>query len=110
MTTTATKANTQPLRIVLHAPTPDALARARASALNARKADAQCQVRIIANAAAVAAALDQPHAEADPLTSLCPNTLAHTGRKPHGPLTVLERPAVIELALLQQAGWAYIHA
>jgi intracellular sulfur oxidation DsrE/DsrF family protein len=107
---TSSKPHSPALRIVLHAPTPDALARARASALNARKADAQCSVRIIANATAVAAALDQPHADADALTGLCPNTLAHSGRQAHAPLTVLERPAVIELALLQQAGWAYIHA
>lgn len=103
-------ATTALLQIVLHAPTPDGLARARASALNARKADTRCSVRIIANASAVAASLDQPHADADPLTSLCPNTLAHTGRQAHAPLSVLEHPAVIELALLQQAGWAYIRA
>lgn len=99
-----------PLRIVLHAPDAESLARARASALNARKADPLCSVRIVANAAAVAAALDQPHADADPFTSLCPNTLAHSGRQAHAPLSVLPRPAVIELAQLQQAGWAYIRA
>lgn len=102
--------HTASLQIVLHASDAESLARARASALNARKADARCSVRIIANAAAVAAALDLPHADADPLTSLCPNTLAHTGRQAHAPLSVLPHPAVIELALLQQAGWAYIRA
>ena len=109
MTTTSAPASSQ-LRIALHAPTPDALARARASAFNARKADPQCSVRIIANASAVATALDTPHADADGLTQLCPNTLAHTGRQLRAPLSVLEVPAVIALAQLQQAGWTYIRA
>ena len=98
------------LRIVLHAPDAESLARARASAMNARKADPLCSVRIVANAAAVAAALDQPHEGADPVTGLCPNTLAHTGRTAPAPLQTLGQPAVLELAQLQAQGWAYIRA
>ena len=105
-----TDTSTTALRIVLHAADAESLARARASALNARKAQPDANVRIVANAAAVAAALDTPHEGADPLTGLCPNTLAATARSPRAPLTVLGQPAVIELALLQRAGWAYIRA
>ena len=96
--------------ILLHAPTLDALARARNSLLNAQEANPGCRIRIIANAQAVAAALDIPHAQADAHTALCPNTLMHLQRAPHAPLQVLAGPAVLEIAALQAAGWVYIRA
>ena len=96
--------------ILLHAPTLEALARARNSLMNAQEVDLNCRIRIIANAQAVAAALDVPHAQADAHTYLCPNTLQHLHRTPHKPLQVLAGPAVMEIAALQAAGWAYIRA
>lgn len=99
-----------PLHIVLHAPDAEGLQRARMNAVNALRAEPQTQVRIIANAGAVAAALDQPHEQADVLTYLCPNTLAHLQRETHAPLQVLDAPAVLVLARLQQHGWAYIRS
>ena len=96
--------------ILLHAPTPEALARARNGLVNAQQADPACRVRIIANAQAVAAALDIPHPQADAHTALCPNTLQHLQRSPRAPLQVLPRPAVLEIAALQTAGWIYIRA
>lgn len=98
------------LNIVLHAPDAEGLQRARMNAANALRAEPKTQVRIIANAAAVAAALDEPHAEADTLTYLCPNTLAHLGRECRAPLQVLGEPAVLAMARLQKYGWAYIRA
>ena len=47
-----------PLHILLHAPDAEGLQRARMNLVNALRADPSCQVRIIANAAAVAAALE----------------------------------------------------
>ncbi|HEX7387429.1 MAG TPA: hypothetical protein VF285_09175 [Castellaniella sp.] len=99
-----------PLKVILHAPTPAALERARNNAANLRRADPQADVRVIVNAQAVAAALDVVRADQDPITWLCPNTLTRIGRPAREPLQVLDKPAVLELALLQQAGWVYIRA
>lgn len=98
------------LQILLHAPDAEGLQRARMNAINAQKADPRCEVRIIANAGAVAAALDTPHPQADSFTLLCPNTLAHLQRTCRAPLQVLDGPAVLALAQLQQQGWIYIRS
>ena len=115
MTDSATAAATAiaaalPLRIVLHAPSIAALARARSNALNLRREAPDAQVRIVLNAEAVAAALDAPHPQADPLTWLCPNTLAKSGRSASAPLQVLSVGAVLALAQMQQQGWIYLRA
>lgn len=99
-----------PLSLVLHAPDADSLQRARMNAVNALRAEPLTQVRIIANAGAVAAALDTPHDQADALTYLCPNSLAQLQRECRAPLRVLEEPAVLVLARLQHHSWAYIRA
>lgn len=99
-----------PLHILLHAPDADGLQRARMNLINALRADPQCQVRIIANAAAVAAALDTPHDQADALTHLCPNTLTHLQRECRTPLHTLNEPAVLALARWQTQGWNYIRS
>ena len=98
------------LHIVLHAPDAEGLQRARMNAVNALRAEPQTQVRIIANAGAVAAALDTPHEQADALTYLCPNTLTQLQRDCRAPLQVLGEPAVLALARLQKYGWAYIRS
>ncbi len=98
------------LYIVLHAPDAEGLQRARMNAVNALRAAPATQVRIIANAAAVTAALDTPHEQADTLTYLCPNTLSQLQRASRAPLQVLSEPAVLALARLQHYGWAYIRA
>jgi uncharacterized protein len=99
-----------PLKIVLHAPTPGALARARSNAANLQKLHPAPEVRIVLNADAVAAALDQRDAAADPLTLLCPNTLQRIGRSAGAPFTVLEEGSVLALARMQAEGWQYIRA
>lgn len=98
------------LNIVLHAPDAEGLQRARMNAVNALRAAPQTQVRILANAGAVATALDEPHAQADTLTYLCPNTLGQLQRATRVPLQVLAEPAVLALARLQHYGWAYIRS
>src|SRR5690606_874078 len=99
-----------PLHILLHAPDAEGLQRARMNLVNALRADASCQVRIIANAAAVAVALDTPHEQADALTHVCPNTLANLQRECRTPLLLLNEPAVLALARWQTQGWNYIRS
>lgn len=98
------------LQILLHAPTPAALARARSNANNLMKHSPAPQVRILLNADAVAAALDTPDAAADPLTLLCPNTLQRIGREARAPFAVLQEGSVLALARMQGEGWRYIRA
>lgn len=100
----------RPLQILLHAPTQRALARARSNAANLLKETPASQVRIIANADAVSAALDEPDAGADPLTWLCPNTLRKLDREARPPIQVLPSAAALMLARMQREGWIYIRA
>ncbi|KDC42352.1 hypothetical protein [Bordetella bronchiseptica] len=98
------------VRVLLHAPTAGALERARSNAANLLKEAPGAQVRIVANAAAAAAALDAPPHPADAHTWLCPNTLARLERPARAPLRALPQAAVLALALLQEEGWRYIRA
>ncbi|ALG75085.1 hypothetical protein VY88_26525 [Azospirillum thiophilum] len=103
-----TSSGTAPLRLVIHAPTPTALERARNNARNLLAARPDAQVRIVVNAGAVTAALDGPDAETDRLLRVCGNTLARTGRSAGG-LTVV--PAgVLDIAEAQAEGWGYMRA
>lgn len=96
------------IRLLIHAPTPAALERARRNAANLKKAAPQAQVEIVANAGAVAAALAESHATDEHLL-LCANTLAATGAQ--APATLRTVPAaVLHLAQRQGEGWAYIRA
>ncbi|MBP2232016.1 NitT/TauT family transport system ATP-binding protein [Azospirillum agricola] len=97
-----------PLRLVIHAPTAAALERARRNAANLRKARPDGAIRIVANAEAVAAALDRPDPDTDPLLRLCGNTLAKLGRPASG-LTVVEA-GVLDIAEAQAEGWGYMRA
>lgn len=107
---TAPGTMTEILKILLHAPTAGALARARSNAMNLRKHSPAPEVRVLINADAVAAALDNPDPAVDALTLVCPNTLAKIGRTAAAPLTVLEEGAVLALARMQGEGWRYIRA
>jgi intracellular sulfur oxidation DsrE/DsrF family protein len=96
------------LRVLLHAPTAEALARARRNARNLIKARPEAEVLIIANAAAVASALATPD-DTDPHLRLCGNSLAAQGLDNPAGLPVVEA-AVVTLAECQADGWAYIRA
>lgn len=101
---------TPDLRIVLHAPSAAALARARSNAANLIKGAPQAVVQIVVNGDAVATALNEPDAMADTLTLVCPNTLAKIARNAPAPLTVLTEGAVLALANMQLEGWCYVRA
>jgi len=97
------------MRVVLHAPTADALIRARSNLKNLLAADPDAEVRIIANADAVPAAIQNPDAETDAHLLLCEKTLKNRGLT--APPEFSTVPAAIqELARLQADGWAYIRA
>ncbi|SAI40672.1 Uncharacterized conserved protein [Bordetella ansorpii] len=98
----------QPIRLLIHASTPEALQRARRNAANLLKAEPSAQVEIVVNAGAVAAALAQPDAT-DTHLAVCANTLAAGGLQAPEGLTVVSA-AVLHLARRQQEGWAYMHA
>jgi uncharacterized protein len=98
------------MRILLHAPTANALNRARSNAANLTSDASQNLVRIIVNAEAVGAALDTPDAATDAVTLVCPNTLAKIGRDAPAPLTVLPEGAVSAIARMQLEGWCYVRA
>lgn len=100
----------QVLKVLQHAPTSAALQRARNDAMNLRRDAPEVDIHIVVNAEAVAAALDQAHAEADAFTWVCPNTLARLNKESRAPLRVLDRAAILELVRLQQDGWIYIRS
>lgn len=95
------------LNVMLHAPTPEALARARRNARNLLKARPDAQLLIIANGAAVASALAQPDPETDGLLRLCRNSLNAQNLDNTGGIAEVDA-AVVTLAELQNQGWAYI--
>lgn len=95
------------LRLLIHAPTPASLARARANARNLLRAAPKTEVEIIANAAAVMAAIEAGETAA-PLI-LCANTLAAQGQAvPEGARVV--PAAVLHIAQRQAEGWGYMRA
>ena len=98
------------IQILLHAPTASALLRARKNAANILKDNATAGVRIVVNADAVSAALDQPDVAGDALTSVCPNTLRRLARKPEASMNVLPQAAALALAMLQRERWLYVRA
>lgn len=97
-------------QVLLHAPTPDALQRARNNARNLLKDMPDAQVRIIANAQAVTACVQGEAHECDAYTYLCPNTLRNLDLNAPKRLHVLDQGAVTTLVRLQQDGWTYIRS
>lgn len=95
-----------PLRVLLHAPTAEALARARRNAANLHNTRPGADILIIANAGAVASALATPDVT-DPLLRVCRNSLTAQGLDNTRELVEVEA-AVVTLVELQTEGWAYI--
>jgi len=97
------------MRVVLHAPTADALTRARSNARNLRASAPDNEILILANADAVPAALAAPDPDTDACLRLCGNTL--TARGLTAPPEFETVPAVIaELVRLQSEDWFYVRA
>lgn len=100
--------NDDRLRVLLHAPDAESLARARSNAQNLRAAEPEAEIEIVVNAGAVAAALEAPHAT-DSYLRLCENTLARQQRI--APDHLVRVPAAVaHLARRQREGWVYIRA
>ena len=99
-------------QVVLHAPTPQALARARGNFKNLRAAQPDLDVWIVVNAQGVQAVLDQPGDMGPALERvlLCPNTLKNNGVSAPDHIQVLPMGAVEAMARMQQAGWVYIRS
>ena len=97
------------IKVVLHAPTEEALIRARSNAVNLLAATPDAQVEIVVNAAAVAPALKIKDTQTAPLLRICANTLRNKGLKPSDALIVVPS-AVGHLVQRQAQGWAYIRA
>jgi NitT/TauT family transport system ATP-binding protein len=97
------------MRVLIHAPDPEAVTRARNNARNLLNAAPDAEVRILANAGGVAAVLDAPQAETDQLTLLCENTLGRIGRSASGPLQTVPS-SIVALVTMQQDGWIYVRA
>jgi intracellular sulfur oxidation DsrE/DsrF family protein len=97
------------LKLLLHAPTAGALARARRNAANALRERPDVELRIIVNADAVTAALAEPDPTVDRHLVFCQNSLARAGAQP--PRGAMTAPtAVFAIAEWQQQGWIYIRA
>ena len=97
------------LRVVIHAPTPKALKRARSNVRNLIASQPDCTCEIVVNASAVQAAFNNADAETDAFLRVCGNTLKATGITP--PRGVHIVPAAIGyLAKRQAEGWSYVRA
>ena len=97
------------MKVVIHAPTSGALARARADARDLLRARIEGIVRVVVSHGAVAAALDEPDPDVDPLMVLCADSLARARRAaPAGCETTPN--AVMLLAQLDRRGWTCVRA
>lgn len=97
------------MRVVLHAPTADALQRARSNARNLKARQPEAEILIVTNAGGVPAALDTRDPETDAELRICANTLA--ARNLSAPDSIKTVPAAVEtIAQLQIDGWVYIRA
>ena len=97
------------MMVILHAPTEDALARARSNAKNLKAAEPDATVEIVANAGGVRAAIATPDPDTDDALRLCGNTLRTASIEPPATLVVVDA-AVAHIARRQAAGWIYIRA
>ena len=97
------------MKVILHAPTEDALARARSNAKNLRAAEPDATIEIVANAGAVRAAVATPDPDTDDALRLCGNTLRRSDIEPPEDAVVVDA-AVAHIARRQAAGWLYIRA
>lgn len=96
------------IQLLIHASTPEALQRARNNTVNLAREWPNATVEIVANGAAVPAAVNNEHAT-DACLVLCENSIRQAQ------LTVPEHlrtvpAAIVWLVERQRAGWLYISA
>jgi len=97
------------VKVVIHAPSAGALARARADARDLLRARIEGIVRVVVSHDAVIAALDEPDPDVDPLMVLCADSLARTGRAAPGGYETTSN-ATLLLAQLARKGWTCVRA
>jgi uncharacterized protein len=95
--------------VLIHAPSPAAVQRARNNAANLLKLQPDTAIRIVVNAEGVAALLDTPRSDTDRFTLVCATTLERIGREAPAPLRTIP-VAIVELTQMQLAGWIYVRA
>lgn len=94
-------------KILLHAPTPGAYARAKNNLRNIQKDAPETEVEIIVNAKAAPDAMNDP--ERNDKTLLCDNSLRTA--QLNAPQSVAVVPnAMLHIARRKQEGWIYIRA
>lgn len=98
-----------PPKVILHAPTENALARARSNARNALKAWPDVEIEIVVNADAVRSAVAQADPETDPMLRICENSLTARAIQCPGTIQTVSA-AMTHIAERQAKGWAYIRA
>lgn len=97
------------MKVIIHAPSSRALARARSNARDLLAAPQQGTIRVLASDEAVTAALDAPDPDIDRLTILCADALLRAGRDvPRGIETTPN--ATVLITRLHRKGWAYVRA
>jgi intracellular sulfur oxidation DsrE/DsrF family protein len=98
-----------PRKIVLHAPTENALTRARGNARNALKAWPDAEIEIVVNADAVRLAVAGSDPETDPMLRICKNSLTAQAIECPGTIRTVSA-AMTHIAERQANGWRYIRA
>ncbi len=98
-------------RVIIHAPEPDALTRARSNARNLLAAVPEAEIEIVVNAGGVSALLAAGPSDpaTDPLIRVCANTLARLDRAAPDGVAVVP-VAIAHLVARQAEGWAYVRA
>ncbi len=97
------------VKLIVHAPTPAALVRARRNIVNLLAADPDAEVELVVNGEAAGAALAAPDPNTDKYLTVCANSLTLTGaHAPEGTSTV--GAAILHIAQRQAEGWSYFRA
>jgi len=96
------------IKVIIHAPTPDAVLRARSNAANLLKAEPDAQVKIVVNADGVVEAINDS-SEMDSCTVFCSNSLKKHSLEA-GDGHEVTPAGILLIVQLQQQGWAYIRA
>ncbi len=97
------------LKLVIHAPTQGAVARARSNARNLLRARPDAEIRIVVNADGIDAIRTASDDDTDALVTVCRNSLERKGVAAPGHVRVTP-VAVLLIAELQAEGWSYMRA
>jgi intracellular sulfur oxidation DsrE/DsrF family protein len=97
------------IKLMIHAPTPQALMRAQANARNLLKLEPDARIEIVVNGPAAADALAIEDVSIRGLLVLCNNSLINQGLEVPEDLRIV--PAAVQhLARQQGEGWSYMRA